>query len=112
VSIHWEGVPVEAAAIAEYGYPLAARLWVAKSSEACRLVERMAEKMREYASMLPYTAPIPAEHDSVTFYVSLDKRDGTLHVFWCESGYVIWLHVYEPSIAMEAVKEVVEFYKR
>ena len=113
VGIHWEKVPVEKAAIAEYGSNgrLYFRLWVAVVNDPCRLVDEMAEKMREYASVLPYTAPRPINH-TVLFYVTIDKRDGTLHVFWCEPPYVIWLHIYDRRLTLEALREVVDFYRR
>ncbi len=113
VGIHWEKIPIERAAIAEYGADdrLYFRLWVAVVRDPCRLVEAMAEKMREYAGMLPYTAPQVINH-TVRFYVTLDKRDGTLHVFWCEPPYVIWLHIYDSKLALQALREVVDFYKR
>ena len=89
--IHWEPIRVDDAVIARYGSDTGFIVWVARVHDACRLVHMMAEKMRKYADMLPYTAPTNITHGGITFYVSIDKRNGSRHIFWCEDGYVIWL---------------------
>ncbi len=90
-SIHWEPIHVDDAVIARYGSDSGFIVWVARVPGACRLVKLMAEKMRRYADMLPYTAPANITHGGITFYVSIDKRNGSRHIFWCEGDYVIWL---------------------
>ncbi len=113
-SIHWEPsmINVSNAAIAEYGSAngIAYRLWVAQSPQACSLVKRMAERMNEFAAMLPYTAPVRHTLSGYTVYFSLDKRDGRIHAFWCEKDYVIWLEAYDTRRIQEALEQLIRFY--
>ena len=111
--IHWEPVEVENAAIAVYGNRSKGFIvWVARVKGACRLVERMASKMAEYEHQLPYTAPQRVTHGGITFYISVDKRNGSRHIFWCEGEYVIWLQAagVTSDQLLDAIVKLVNLY--
>jgi len=92
--IHWEPgrVTVERAVVVFYSD--GSILWASYvGGAACSLAERMAEKMTVYESELPYTAPAPHRVGGVTVYLTLDKRDESLHAFWCRGGLVVWVRL-------------------
>ncbi len=90
-------------------YSDGSRLWVTRVDDACDLVERMAERMRVLADRLPYTAPRAERVDGTTFYVSLDKRDGSVHIFWCEprSELAVWLEARSSEMLREGLHEII-----
>ncbi|WP_167827892.1 hypothetical protein [Pyrolobus fumarii] len=112
--IHWEpgAIPASGAAVALYGIndKVAYRLWIVEVSNACLAVESMAKKIAEYSNQLPYTPPQPHNYGSVTFYITLDRRNGSYHIFWCEGSYALWLEAYDTSTLMKAVEQLIEFY--
>ncbi len=93
-SIHWSPsrIPVVDAIIVEYSD--GTRLWaVTVNDDACQVASRMAEKMRIYESQLPYTAPVLHSIGDTQVYLSMDKRTGGLHAFWCRGNIVAWVEV-------------------
>lgn len=89
--IHWEPGMVRAERALIVVYSDGTRLWIVDTGgDACGLVARMAEKMRMYQDRLPYTAPVEHSIGGTTVYMSLDKRDGRLHVFWCSGSLAVW----------------------
>ncbi len=69
-------------------------LWISRvRGDACEAVKRMAEVMTRLASMLPYTAPTKHVIGGVEVYLTLDKRDGSIHAFWCRGDYSVWARV-------------------
>ncbi len=106
-SIHWSPgrIGVVDAAIAVYSS--GARLWAAvTSSDACSLAEAMASKMKMYEGELPYTQPVEHEINGVKVYLSLDKRNGFLHAFWCKDRTIYWAEL-PPSQAI-LLRSIVE----
>ncbi len=112
--IHWEPGDIRLinAAIAEYGAngSIAFRLWVGVSNDACLLVETMAQRMKMYENVLPYTAPVNHTLAGHLVYFSRDKRDSRIHAFWCEGKYVIWLEAYDMNAIPDALKQLFTFY--
>lgn len=93
-SIHWSPsrIGVVDAAIATYSS--GARIWVAvTTTDPCRLAEEMAQKMSLYAEELPYTTPVSHRLQGKTVYLSLDKRTGGLHAFWCTGHRLVWVEL-------------------
>ncbi len=90
-------------------YSDGSRLWITRVNDACSLVERMAERMRLMADRLPYTAPRAERVDGTTFYVSIDKRDGSVHVFWCEhhGDLAVWLEARSGEMLREGLHEII-----
>lgn len=93
-SIHWNPsriAPIDAIIAV---YDDGTRVWISKIDNACRVVETMASKMQEYEDRLPYTVPVQHSINERDIYLSLDKRSGQLHAFWCINEKVlIWVEV-------------------
>jgi hypothetical protein len=108
-SIHWNPsrIPVVDAVVVEYGD--GTRLWVARvSGSGCSVVERMASKMIMYAHQLPYTIPVPHTIDDKMVYLSLDRRSGGLHAFWCSGDLVVWVELGRGGL--EVLSYIVRYY--
>ena len=89
--IHWEPDMVKAERTLIVVYSDGTRLWIVDTGgDACSLVAMMAKKMAMYQDRLPYTAPVEHSIGGTTVYMSLDKRDGRLHVFWCSGSLAVW----------------------
>ncbi|OWJ54960.1 hypothetical protein [Pyrodictium delaneyi] len=112
--IHWEPGMVKAKKALIVVYSDGTRLWIVDTGDnACELVDRMAEKMKTYADQLPYTAPFSHEVAGVTVYISQDKRDGRLHVFWCRGSLAVWAELgaaayARQGAAIDVIKTLIE----
>ncbi|ABM80067.1 hypothetical protein [Hyperthermus butylicus] len=92
--LHWspEKIDVDDALVAIYTDGTI--LWASYvDSNACPIAASMAEKMREYETELPYTAPIPHSFGDTLVYLTMNKHDGSLHAFWCRDGLVVWVRL-------------------
>lgn len=92
--LHWspERISVRDALVAVYTDGTV--LWASYVGDnACSVAASMARKIAEYEEELPYTAPIPHSFGDVVVYLTMDKRDGSLHAFWCRDGLVVWVHL-------------------
>jgi len=113
-SIHWEPGMIKAEKALIVVYSDGTRLWIIDTGDnACELVDRMAEKMKAYADQLPYTAPFSHEVAGVTVYISQDKRDGGLHVFWCRGSLAVWAELgaaayARQGAAIDVIKTLIE----
>ena len=90
-SIHWNPAAINASKALIIVYSDGTRVWITEvKGDACSYVALMAGKMRAYSNQLPYTPPAPHTIGQTTVYLSMDKRDGRLHAFWCKNRLVIW----------------------
>jgi hypothetical protein len=92
--LHWnpEKIRVKDAVVVQYSDGTI--LWAAYvGKDACKLADTMAEKMAVHEAELPYTAPILHSIGGHRVYLSMDKRDGGLHAFWCRDGLVAWVRL-------------------
>ncbi len=94
--LHWHPseVKIEKAYVVQYTDGTIIWLaYVGSRDKACSDVEAMVKAMYKYASRLPYTPPVNHTMWGHQVYLSMDKRDGSLHVFWCQDGYTVWVRV-------------------
>lgn len=89
-AIHWRpsAIDIEGALILVYSS--GARLWIAKTNDACMEVEFMVKKISLYGDMLPYTAPSQHNFNGIIVYICMDKRNGWINAFWCKRDLVVW----------------------
>ena len=73
------------------------RLWLAYTgSNACSLVNRMAEKIAAHERELPYSRPFKHTINGTTMYFTVKQLPNgaqQLHVFWCKDGVVAWAEI-------------------
>jgi len=106
-SIHWNPgniAPLDAIVAI---YSDGTRVWISKIDSACKVVEIMASKMQKYENMLPYTVPVQHNIGGKNIYLSLDKRSGKLHAFWCINEKVlIWVET--GSSGIDGLREFIK----
>lgn len=106
-SIHWNPSAIEITKAVIVVYTDGTRLWITETKgDACRYAEQMAEKIAIYSEQLPYTPPIPHEIEGVKVYLTLDKRNGRLHAFWCRDSIIAWAELGESGI--QGLKRLIE----
>lgn len=88
--IHWEpeAVVIEKALLVSYSD--GTLLWLSAADNACQLTSLMAAKINASSKKLPYTPPVAVRVDHTTVYITLDKRNGQVHAFWCRGKLVAW----------------------